>query len=240
MKALTTILLSLLAGVAFAEAKPQVMPCEWYKFEGNDGVPVIAYSIPADLVHKGYTCIGKDGETVKVVQRELTPEEIEKRDAEVNKQKAAEAAGAARKRKDQELTKLYASPRDVEEARDRKVLSIDTAIATTKSNIERLKLQKQRAEEQAATRERDGLAPSPEILENLQSLGTQISDKEREVAARKIERQQVIDQFELDLERIKLLYGLPSDTSKGGTSVGAPSKGETPVATATAKSAAAN
>ncbi len=240
MKALFTILLSGLAGVAFAEAKPQVMPCEWYKFEGNDGVPVIAYSIPADLVHKGYTCIGKDGETVKVVQRELTPEEVEKRDAEVNKQKAAEAAGAARKRKDQELTKLYASPHDVEEARDRKVLSIDTAIATTKSNIERLKLQKQRAEEQAAGREREGLAPSPEILENLKSLGIQIDDKEQQIAARRTERQQVIDQFELDLERIKLLYGLPSATPKSGGSVEASSKGETPVATAAAKSAAAN
>ncbi len=89
------------------------------------------------------------------------------------------------------------------------MLSIDTAIATTKSNIERLKLQKQRLEQQAADREREGLAPSPDILENLQTLATQITDKEHEVAARKVEKQQVIDQFQLDLERIKLLYGLP-------------------------------
>ncbi len=66
-----------------------------------------------------------------MVPRELTAEEIAKRDAEIKKEKDAEAAGVARKRKDQELTKLYASPRDVEEARDRKVLSIDTAMATT-------------------------------------------------------------------------------------------------------------
>ncbi len=37
-------------------------------------------------MHKGYTCIGKDGEIVKVVPRELTPEEIEKRDEEIDEE----------------------------------------------------------------------------------------------------------------------------------------------------------
>ena len=48
------------------------------------------------------------------------------------------------------------------------------------------------------------MAPSPDILENLKSIRIQIDDKEHEVAARKTEKQQVIDQFQLDLERIKL------------------------------------
>jgi len=234
---LLTILLAFCTGVAFAKAKP----CEWYKFENNDGVTVLAYSIPADLVHKGYTCIAKDGEIVKQVARELTPEEVEKRDRETERKKSEEAAGVARARKDQELTKLYASPRDVEEARDRKVLSIETTIATTKSNIERLKLQKQRLEQQAADREREGLAPSADILGNLQTLGTQIGDKEREVAARKTEKQQVIDQFQLDLERLKLLYGLPpSEAPKANTPAGVVTKSEPPLVGATAKTGTPN
>jgi hypothetical protein len=215
VKALLTALLACFGtSVAFA----QVKPCEWYRFENDEGVVVLAYSIPPSLVHKGYACIDKDGAIVKVVERELTPDEVAKRDGEIAKRKAEEAAGVARARKDQELTKLYASPRDVEEARDRKVLSIETAIATTKSNIERLKVQKQRLEEQAADREREGLAPSPDILDNLKNLEIQISDKEREVAARKTEKAQVMDQFALDLDRIKLLYGVPADTAaKGAT-----------------------
>jgi hypothetical protein len=56
VKALLTVLLAFCTGAAFAQAKP----CEWYKFENDDGIPVLAYSIPADLVHKGYTCIDKD------------------------------------------------------------------------------------------------------------------------------------------------------------------------------------
>jgi hypothetical protein len=232
VKVLLTVLLSFGTGVVFAAAKP----CEWYRFQNDDGVTVLAYSIPAELVHKGYSCIDKDGAIVKEVARELTPDEIAKRDAAVAKQKAEEAAGTARARKDQELTKLYASPRDVEEARDRKILSIDSATATTKSNIERLKVQKQRLEEQAADREREGLAPSPDILDSLTNLETQIANKELEVAKRKVEKQQVIDQFELDLARIKLLYGLPPEASKGGTvTAGAASKSETPPVNTTAK-----
>ncbi len=85
------------------------------------------------------------------------------------------------------------------------------------------------------------MAPSPDILENLKTIGIQIDDKEHEVAARKTEKQQVIDQFQLDLERIKLLYGLPTDTPKGATTPAeAISKSETPVVSATAKSPAAN
>ena len=129
----------------------------------------------------------------------------------------------------------------MEEARDRKVLSIETTIATTKSNIERLKLQKQRLEQQAADREREGLAPSADILGNLQTLGTQIGDKEREVAARKTEKQQVIDQFQLDLERLKLLYGLPpSEAPKANTPAGVVTKSEPPLVGVTAKTDAPN
>jgi hypothetical protein len=237
VKALLPVLLSLCAGTAFAQAKP----CEWYKFVNDENVTVIAYSIPPSLVHKGYTCIAEDGGVIRVVPRELTREEIANRDKEIAKQKADDAAGVARARKDQELTKLYASPKDVEEARDRKVLSIETAMATTKSNIERLKLQKQRLEQQAADREREGLAPSPDILDSLKNLETQIADKEHEVAARKTEKQQVIDQFQLDLERIKLLYGLPSDAPKGGTApASSVSKNEAQPLTATAKSETPN
>src|SRR5262249_39899708 len=127
---------------------------------------------------------------------------------------AKEDAGVARERHDAELVKLYASPRDVEEARDRKLLSIDTAIATTKSNVERLKLQKQRLETQAADPEREGLAPSSDILENLAILSAQINDKEHEIDTRKIEKQHVKEQFDADLERIKLLYEAPPPAAK--------------------------
>jgi hypothetical protein len=191
-------------GVGAAQAKP----VELYRFENEDGVLVLSNSIPPELVYKGYSVVTEDGTVVRVVPRQLTPAEVAQRDRRLAAEKAAEEAGAARTRHDEELVKLYASPRDVEEARARKIQSIDAAIATTKSNLERLKLQKERVEEQAADREREGLPPSPEILDNLNILDTQIAAKNAEIESRKAERQRVDDQFALDLARIKLLYGV--------------------------------
>jgi hypothetical protein len=203
VKAFLTLLLACFGmGVAAAQAKP----VELYKYENEDGIPVISNTIPPNLVHKGYSVITEDGTVIRTVARELTPAEQAERDRKLAEQKAAEEAGAARKRHDEELVKLYASPRDVEDARDRKILSIDTAIATTKANLEGLRLKKQHFEEQAADREREGQAPSAEILENLKTLEIQIADKERDIEARTLEKQHVSEQFALDLARITLLY----------------------------------
>ena len=211
MKAFLTLLLACFGmGIGVAQAKP----VELYKYENEDGIPVISNTIPPNLVHKGYSVITEDGTVIRTVARELTPAEQAERDRKLAEQKAAEEAGVARQRHDEELVKLYASPRDVEDARDRKILSIDTAIATTKANLEGLKLKKQHFEEQAADREREGQAPSAEILENLKTLEIQIGAKERDIEARTLEKQHVSEQFALDLDRIRLLYSnAPAKTS---------------------------
>ena len=105
--------------------------------------------------------------------------------------------------------KMYSSPRDVEEACDRKTLQVETAIGQLKSNLATLQIKKERFEGEAAQRERDGLPPSPDVLANLQSVKTQIDDKQRDIVARQKELERVKSQFKLDLERVKQLYGVP-------------------------------
>jgi hypothetical protein len=180
-----------------------------YKYINEQGVVVLSNTIPPELAHNGYTIMNPDGSIRKVVPAELTAAQIEERDRKKSEEDAAKEAREARKRKDDELLKLYASTADVEDARDRKLRSIDTVIATTKANIVRLKQQKQHLEEQAADRERAGLLPSPEILQNLEILSTQITDKEREVEMRQMEQQQVTEQFQMDLDRVQALLGAP-------------------------------
>ena len=205
MKVLLTLLLVCFGmGVASAQAKS----VEYYRYVSEDGIPVISNTIPPELVYKGYSIVNEEGTVLRVVLPQLTPAEVEARDRKAKEDKAAEESRVTRAHEDAELRKLYATPRDVEEARDRKMLSFETAIATTRLNVEQLKLKKQHLEEQAAQREREGLAPSADILDNLKILETQIGGKESEVAARKVEQQRVSDQFAFDLDRIKLLYGV--------------------------------
>ena len=189
----------------------------------EDGVVVLSNSIPPELVSHGYDVVRGDGTLVRVVPRELTPAEVAQHDHQAAQDKAAAEAGAVRAGRDDDLMKLYASPLDVEEARDRKILSIETVVATTKANLERLKIQKRHLEEQAASQEREGATLSADLLQNLTILETQITEKEREVAARKLEEQRVSDQFQLDLERIRVLYGLaPAPASTAATEAPTP------------------
>lgn len=201
MKALLTLLLVFLGS---RSAAAQTAPCDSYRFTNDNGVTEISNSIPPELADRGYSCI-KDGKVVQVPPK-LSPPEQQKRDRDEEAKKAAKEAGLPHQRSDEELDLLYATPGDVEHARTRKISSIDRDIATTRANMESLKLRKQDLEEKAADREREGLSPSTDILGSLENVSTQIADRERELEKRLLERQHAIDQFEFDLDAMKRLH----------------------------------
>lgn len=210
MKRVLCLLVACAAAAVTLAAAPVVLT---YKYINEDGIVVLSNAIPPELAHNGYTIMYPDG-TTKVVPRELSPAEVAERDRKNQEESEAKRRSEESRHKDAELLKLYASPADVEQARDRKMRSIDAVIATTKANIVRLKQQKQHLEVQAADRERQGLLPSPEILHNLEVLTTQITDKEHEVEMRQLEQDQTREQFQQDLDRIQLLLGPPQPVAQ--------------------------
>ena len=198
-------LLALLLGCfGMSVASAPTVPCDSYRYKNANGVTEISNSIPPELADKGYSCITKGREVV--VPPKLPPKEQEQRDLEDEAEKAAKAAGIPHPRTDEELEKLYASPCDVEASRTRKILSIDSAIRSKKSDLQALKQKKQDLEEQAADRERAGLSPSADILQNMESIDAQIVEANNDIAKRQVEKQNALGQFELDLDRMKLLH----------------------------------
>ena len=101
---------------------------------------------------------------------------------------------------------MYASPAEIEAARDRKLRSLDQAISILKANRETLEQQKAKYEQQAAELERNGQLASPEILQNLQILDQKIKDSEAQVASREKEKAQVRDQYQKDIDRYVELF----------------------------------
>ena len=188
------------AGIAGAPT----VSCDSYRYKNANGVTEISNSIPPELADKGYSCINKGREVV--VPPKLPQKEQEQRDLEDEAEKAAREAGVPHERTDEELEKLYASPCDVEAGRTRKILSIDSSMRSSKANLQDLKLKKQEFEEQAADRERAGLAPSADILHNLESVDAQIVQTNNEIATRQVEKEHTLGQFELDLARMKHLH----------------------------------
>ncbi len=64
MKTILT-LLSVCIGLGVVNA--QAKPVELYKYENEDGIPVISNTIPPALVHKGYSVITEDGTVIRTV-----------------------------------------------------------------------------------------------------------------------------------------------------------------------------
>jgi len=173
---------------------------ELYRYENEQGVPVISYSIPPELVHKGYTVLSEDGRVIRVVERELSPAEQVKRDAE-------ESA----KKHDADLQKRYSSPKDVEADLERRLGELDQSIARAKQELEQSQNRLARYQREAAEAERAGGTPTPATLDNIERARKQIETYKTELTQRQQERQKLIEQFKKDAERVRELYNLPAD-----------------------------
>jgi hypothetical protein len=189
-------------------AFPAVWAAEWYRYVDDNGVLVMSHTIPPDLVHKGYQVLDGEGSVIRVVERQPTAAEIAAREAARAREEAAEQERQARQRRDEELLVLYASPEDVQFARERRLASIDNSIRMSRANIERLQNHKRQLEIQAAGRERSGQSASQDVLENIRIIDLQIRESEREIASREREKAQADAQFDSDYARTRELYGI--------------------------------
>ena len=139
--------------------------------------------------------------------RQLTPEEARQRDLELAQQAAQREAEEAQYRRDMELLRLYKSASDVERARDRRIATIESAIATTESNIQRLRTQQRNLETRAADAERAGVAVRPELIENLRIIEDQIEERQAEIANRRQQIAEITRDYAADTQRLRYLLG---------------------------------
>ena len=102
-------------------------------------MPVISHHVPPQYAHKGYTVLNDDGRVLRVVPRQLTPEEIRVRDAELERVAAREKAREAAVKRDEELMQLYATPDEVTDAMNRKIKNIEGEIQKLKTESQQLR-----------------------------------------------------------------------------------------------------
>ncbi len=183
---------------------------ELYRYRDDNGVLVLDDSIPPKYAARGYTVLSPTGRVIRVVPRQLTPEEVAERDRQRAEEEAERRALAERYASDAELLRLYSSAEDLERARDRKLADIEALISTTRGNIQRLEIQKHNLEMRAAELERAGQEVSPELIDNMSAIDAQIREKESEIASRAREQDRVRQQFSEDLKRFRQLRSAAS------------------------------
>src|SRR5690606_6727268 len=137
----------------------------------------------------GYQVLNSQGMVVRTVEPAHNKEEHEQR-------RAAEAAAKARKegideqrRQDLDLLRLYASPADVERARQRKADEIDSYIQLQRRRIVDLEQKLGQAQNAAANFERRGQEVPADLRLEVVQLQNGIRDSENNIRQRQQEMQ---------------------------------------------------
>jgi len=196
-------------------AAPVPAAQELYRYQNDEGVIVLSSTLPPRFATRGYTVIDTTGRVVRVVPRQLTPEEIAARDAQRKVEEAERLAALERRRKDEELLRLYSSPDDVERAMERQVATIQGSIDTMRANLARVRTQKRNLESQAADIERAGNPIPARIIDGLRDLEAQIAEREAEIAERQEDIEATRADFAADAQRVRYLLGLSDDDGSG-------------------------
>jgi hypothetical protein len=149
----TLIALTLsLAGISHAQS-------QYYRYVDNNGVEVLGYSIPPEFVKNGYEIVSANGHVIQVVEPAPDPEFVER-----------ERALAALKEQYEMLARRYSSVRDIEAAKNRKLVHVDASILLVESSIDNIKEEISDISSRAAEFERAGKPVPDNLLNNLQVL----------------------------------------------------------------------
>ncbi|WP_430460898.1 hypothetical protein ACQUQU_16985 [Thalassolituus sp. LLYu03] len=175
-----------------------------YRFN-VDGQIVVKDYVPAEYSHLGYDVLNKQGMVIKTVAPAPTADELAQRKAEEAAKKARQDAIAEQRQKDMNLLRLYAKPKDVERARQRKADEIESYIQLQRRRITDLEEKLEKSQAQAANIERKGLEVPADIRLEIVQLQNGIRDSEDNIRNRQQELGEVTRQYADQYERVRIL-----------------------------------
>ncbi|WP_160151969.1 hypothetical protein [Microbulbifer sp. ALW1] len=167
-----------------------------YRYTDEHGVQVLDDQVPPRFVAKGYEVITPTGRLLQVVEPELTGKQL----AEKQRREARMAA-------DLQLLKRYNSLADIESARKRKLAIVQQDIAILRSNITSLNRQIESEESAAARTQRNGGTVSPELLERIENLRTEVGVVSERLSLREKEALAINSEFDQASSRYQEIAG---------------------------------
>lgn len=196
----------------------------YYRYVNDEGVKVMGHSIPPEFVKNGYEIINATGRVIEVVEPAPDPEFVEQ-----------ERAKAELKAEYEVLAKRYSTVRDIEAAKNRKLVHVDANILLVESSIENIQGEIDDITRRAAEFERAGRAVPKNILETLDALNEKMAATEAILAQRHEDKKEIEDRFSMELQLFtkgveSFENGDLSKLDRGDTA------GEAPVSDASAQS----
>lgn len=176
-----------------------------YRYRNAEGNVVVDYQVPAESVSGGYEVLNNEGMVIKVVPRELTPEEQIIEDAENKREQEARMEQERLRKWDESLMLRYSTVDDIEDARRRALSELQIRMSILKGNRRALKQKVENYQAQAANMERSGMAVDVERLRAIEILQSEIESTERDIVERQREIEELQTAYDADIERFEML-----------------------------------
>jgi hypothetical protein len=196
--------LALSATLAFPLSGEAAIKC----WTNKEGVRECGNIVPPEYAQQESRTLDERGIT-EVIERAPTEEELEER-AHQEEAERLRLEKEEQRRKEQAayhrmLLSTYLTEEDILRSRDRKLVAIDATIELNRITIGKLQENLDKEKARAASLERQGKELPERTQEDIESLQNQIQSKQNYIASKKKERQELIDQYEADLEQFREL-----------------------------------
>lgn len=181
---------------------------EFYRYTNDQGVVVVDDHVPPQHVKKGYEVVNEKGVVVRVVPRELTPEEQEVADAHKLQEERALAEQQRLKEWDESLLMRYSTVEDIEAAKERALMDLKIRVSILKSNKRSLKQQVENYQSEAAEMERMGVEVDVARLSKIEDLQSEMATTDRAIGDRQDEIEAVSAAYDADIARFTQLQDM--------------------------------
>jgi chromosome segregation ATPase len=205
-----------------------------YKWTDDQGIVHYSDQLPADAVNKGGTVFDKQGRQIKKIDATLTPAQAKAKEAEDERLRLLAKTQEDKSRRDLALMHSYTSEEEIDFARSRALLAVESQLKSAEAYIGDLS---KRQQELRKDKLAYGTKPVPPTLDTeLTGLDEELARQDKVLAQRRAEIASINAKYESDKQRwreIRTDQGKPPAAAAANTPPPppAPSKGSSTPAT---------
>jgi hypothetical protein len=167
-----------------------------YKWIDEHGVVHYSDQMPADAVNKGAAVFDKEGRQIKKIDATLTPAQAKAREAEDERQRLIAKAQEDKMRRDIALTHSYTSEEEIDFARSRALLAVESQVKSAEAYMADLTKRQQELKKDKLAY---GTKPAPPTLDaELTGLDEELARQDKVLAQRRSEIAAINAKYEGD------------------------------------------
>lgn len=204
----TKILVLAVLTVGLAAASFSADAQNRYRWTGEDGSTRISDRIPPDAAKYRIEVLNARGLVVRVIEAQLTEEQRVEAERQAQLEEEARLARENQARHDHMLLQSYTSVADIERARDGRVQALEAQIRVAQAAGVRLQANHDELQAQIERLEGAGRPVPEDLTQRLAATKEQLDANQRFVDTRERELDELLSQFETDIERYQELRGI--------------------------------